>query len=114
MPYLSRYKKDSVRVPPRLIHAVSPLSLVKAICLATSASVTVFLLTSIARTKSLIVNSGSRSCSESTSVQAFSMAPGAPGEQGVNFLTLTVGSSGEGTSTCAKRMQGVSEERSAR
>lgn len=39
------------------------------------------------------------------------MAPGAPGEQGVNFFTLTLGSSGEGTSTYEKK---TDIERSAR
>lgn len=39
----------------------------------------------MARVKSLTVKGGSRSCSESTSIQVISMAPGSPGEQGVSF-----------------------------
>lgn len=83
-----------------MLAADSPDSFVNAICFATSASVTVFRFTAIARSKSLIVNGGSRSSSDPMSVHVFSMAPGAPGEQGVSFVTVLDGSSLSGTSTC--------------
>lgn len=77
-----------------------PLSVVNSMCFLTSASVTVFRLTSIAFLKSAKPNLGSKRASPSTSVHARSIAPGAPGEHGVSLRMVMVGSSGEGDSTC--------------
>ena len=64
-----------------------PDSFVNAICFCMSPALTVGLLTSIDFEKSLMLNKGSCSSSDSTSVHDFSIAPGAPGEHGASFLT---------------------------
>ena len=65
-------------------------------CFWISAKVTVGLLTVMDASKSRRPSSGSSSSSEATSVQAFSTAPGAPGEHGVSLLA---GPSGVSTVT---------------
>lgn len=65
-----------------------PESFVHSTCRLMSSSLTVGRTLSTALMKSFSFSGGSRSSSDSSSVQALSSASGSPGEQGVHFVLL--------------------------